>query len=25
MLLNAAYMKDSFPNYEAEQNSQAKA
>ena len=25
MLLNAAYMKDSFPNYEAEQKSQAKA
>jgi hypothetical protein len=25
MLLNAAYMKDSFPNYEAEQQSQAKA
>jgi hypothetical protein len=25
MLLNAAYMKDSFPNYEAEQKSQAQA
>jgi hypothetical protein len=25
MLLNAAYMKDSFPNYEAEQKSQTKA
>jgi hypothetical protein len=25
MLLNAAYMKDSFPNYEEEQKSQAKA